>query len=109
MSSANCSPTLLVEQAGSVESDGGRPRTLLRVAPGSGHLIRGGRRRDPCPRGAVRPGAGRTGQMEHPLTHGELERDPGPVVGHILAGLEAVVTKSGAEPDTVIGVGVGVP
>lgn len=29
----------LVEEAGSVDSDGGRPRTLLRVAPGSGHLI----------------------------------------------------------------------
>ncbi|GAA3309200.1 ROK family transcriptional regulator [Streptomyces cinereospinus] len=29
----------LVEEAGSVDSDGGRPRTLLRVAPGSGHMI----------------------------------------------------------------------
>ena len=29
----------LLEEAGSVDSDGGRPRTLLRVAPGSGHMI----------------------------------------------------------------------
>lgn len=29
----------LVEEAGVVESDGGRPRTLLRVAPRSGFLI----------------------------------------------------------------------
>ncbi|WP_240634166.1 MULTISPECIES: ROK family transcriptional regulator [Streptomyces] len=29
----------LVEEAGSVDSDGGRPRTLLRVVPGSGHMI----------------------------------------------------------------------
>ena len=29
----------LVEEAGSVDSDGGRPRTLLRVAPHSGHMI----------------------------------------------------------------------
>ncbi|CAM5305920.1 hypothetical protein SFUMM280S_10747 [Streptomyces fumanus] len=29
----------LIEEAGSVGSDGGRPRTLLRVAPGSGHMI----------------------------------------------------------------------
>ncbi|MER6924145.1 sugar kinase, partial [Streptomyces spiralis] len=29
----------LVEEAGSVDSDGGRPRTLLRVAPDSGHMI----------------------------------------------------------------------
>ncbi|MEU6082733.1 ROK family protein [Streptomyces sp. NPDC047108] len=29
----------LVEEAGSAASDGGRPRTLLRVAPGSGRLV----------------------------------------------------------------------
>jgi predicted NBD/HSP70 family sugar kinase len=29
----------LVEEAGSVDSDGGRPRTLLRVVPDSGHMI----------------------------------------------------------------------
>ena len=29
----------LVEEAGTVESDGGRPRTLLRVAPAGGHMI----------------------------------------------------------------------
>src|SRR5215207_916795 len=29
----------LVEEAGSVESDGGRPRVLLQVAPGFGNVI----------------------------------------------------------------------
>ena len=29
----------LVEEAGSVDSDGGRPRTLLRVRPSFGHLV----------------------------------------------------------------------
>ncbi|GAA1727606.1 ROK family transcriptional regulator [Streptomyces yatensis] len=99
----------LVEEAGSVESDGGRPRTLLRVAPGSGHLI------------GVDVGETHVrvelfdlmltelARWEHPLTPGGLERDPEPVVGHILTGLEAVVAKSGTEPEAVIGVGVGVP
>src|SRR3954465_7375874 len=31
----------LLEEAGSVESDGGRPRTLLRGAPRSGHVVGG--------------------------------------------------------------------
>ncbi|MYU17434.1 ROK family protein [Streptomyces sp. SID8361] len=99
----------LVEEAGSVESDGGRPRTLLRVAPGSGHLI------------GVDVGETHVrvelfdltltelARWEHPLTPGGLEREPEPVVGHILTGLDAVVAKSGAEPGKVIGVGVGVP
>ncbi|MFE5121043.1 ROK family transcriptional regulator [Streptomyces sp. NPDC056669] len=99
----------LVEEAGSVESDGGRPRTLLRVAPGSGHLI------------GVDVGETHVrvelfdlmltelARWEHPLTPGGLERDPEPVVGHILTGLETVVAKSGTEPEAVIGVGVGVP
>ncbi|MBL1119026.1 ROK family transcriptional regulator [Streptomyces sp. 110] len=99
----------LVEEAGSVESDGGRPRTLLRVTPGGGHLI------------GVDVGETHVrvelfdltltelARWEHPLTPGGLERDPEPVVGHILTGLDAVVAKSGASPDAVIGVGVGVP
>ncbi|GAA2308392.1 sugar kinase [Streptomyces violaceusniger] len=99
----------LVEEAGSVESDGGRPRTLLRVAPGGGRLI------------GVDVGEAHVrvelfdlaltelARWEHPLTPGGLERDPEPVVGHILTGLDAVVDKSGASPEAVIGVGVGVP
>ncbi|MFE2179479.1 ROK family protein [Streptomyces sp. NPDC059455] len=99
----------LVEEAGSVESDGGRPRTLLRVTPGGGHLI------------GVDVGETHVrvelfdltltelARWEHPLTPGGLERDPEPVVGHILTGLDAVIAKSGASPDAVIGVGVGVP
>ncbi|MBB4780990.1 putative NBD/HSP70 family sugar kinase [Streptomyces rapamycinicus] len=99
----------LVEEAGSVESDGGRPRTLLRVAPGGGHLIGVDVGETHVRVELFDLSLTELARWEHPLTPGGLERDPEPVVGHILTGLGAVVDKSGASPDAVIGVGVGVP
>ncbi|MBL1096647.1 ROK family transcriptional regulator [Streptomyces coffeae] len=97
----------LVEDAGSVDSDGGRPRTLLRVAPGSGHLI------------GVDVGETHVrvelfdlvltelARWEHPLLPHRYEI--GPIVDHILTGLEMVLAKAEVAPEAVIGVGVGVP
>ncbi|GAA1117302.1 ROK family transcriptional regulator [Streptomyces javensis] len=99
----------LVEEAGSVESDGGRPRTLLRVAPGGGHLIGVDVGETHVRVELFDLALTELARWEHPLTPGGLERDPEPVVGHILTGLNAVVDKSGASPEAVIGVGVGVP
>ncbi|MBI0300661.1 ROK family transcriptional regulator [Streptomyces sp. PRKS01-29] len=99
----------LVEEAGSVESDGGRPRTLLRVAPGGGHLIGVDVGETHVRVELFDLALTELARWEHPLTPGGLERDPEPVVGHILTGLDAVIAKSGAEPGAVIGVGVGVP
>ncbi|WP_413802489.1 ROK family transcriptional regulator [Streptomyces iranensis] len=99
----------LVEEAGSVESDGGRPRTLLRVAPGGGHLIGVDVGETHVRVELFDLSLTELARWEHPLTPGGLERDPEPVVAHILTGLDAVVDKSGASPDAVIGVGVGVP
>ncbi|WP_413806035.1 ROK family transcriptional regulator [Streptomyces sp. OE57] len=99
----------LVEEAGSVDSDGGRPRTLLRVAPGGGHLIGVDVGETHVRVELFDLSLTELARWEHPLTPGGLERDPEPVVGHILTGLDAVVDKSGASPGTVIGVGVGVP
>ncbi|MBD3009092.1 ROK family transcriptional regulator [Streptomyces sp. 5-10] len=99
----------LVEEAGSVESDGGRPRTLLRVAPGGGHLIGVDVGETHVRVELFDLALTELARWEHPLTPGGLERDPEPVVGHILTGVDAVVDKSGASPEAVIGVGVGVP
>ncbi|RMI37251.1 ROK family transcriptional regulator [Streptomyces triticirhizae] len=97
---------LLIE-AGSVESDGGRPRTLLRVAPDCGRLI------------GVDVGETRVrvelfdialselARAEYPLT--DEGHDARSVVRHIGAGVAAVLRTAKAAPDELLGVGVGVP
>ncbi|WP_129305240.1 ROK family transcriptional regulator [Streptomyces sp. L2] len=97
----------LVEEAGSVESDGGRPRTLLRVAPHSGQMI------------GVDVGETRVrvelfdlaltelARAEHPLTPQGYDVDV--VVGHIRDGIAEVLRAEQAEPERLLGVGVGVP
>lgn len=96
----------LLEEAGSVESDGGRPRTLLRVAPGAGALI------------GVDVGETRVrvelfdvslterARAEYPLEDGGHDADH--VVRLIAEGLASV--RAEAPPgDRLLGVGVGVP
>jgi predicted NBD/HSP70 family sugar kinase len=97
----------IVTEAGAVESDGGRPRILLKVDPGHAHLVG-------VDVGETRVrvelfdlGLAELAKAEYPLTPGDYAVEP--IVGHILAGLDAVVAESRADPATVIGVGVGVP
>ncbi|ANS69895.1 putative ROK family transcriptional regulator [Streptomyces lincolnensis] len=97
----------LLEEAGSVESDGGRPRTLLRVAPGSGHMI------------GVDVGETRVrielfdltltelARTERPLTDREYEVEV--IVGHIRDGIAEVLAEVGLAPERLLGVGIGVP
>ncbi|MEU9154557.1 ROK family transcriptional regulator [Streptomyces sp. NPDC048417] len=97
----------LVEEAGSVDSDGGRPRTLLRVAPHSGHMI------------GVDVGETRVRVELFDLTLTELARVERPleqqgydvevIVGHIRDGIAEVLATEGASPELLLGVGVGVP
>src|SRR5260370_26322293 len=97
----------LVEEAGAVESDGGRPRTLLKIAAGHGYLV------------GVDVGETRVRVALFDLALTELAAtdrplsDSGHDVGHvvqlILDGLAAVLRDTGADPDRVLGVGVGVP
>ncbi|ARX81171.1 MULTISPECIES: ROK family transcriptional regulator [Streptomyces] len=98
----------LLEEAGVVESDGGRPRTLLRVAPGSGHLI------------GVDVGETRVRVEAFDLALTELARTDRPltptghdveaVVGHIRDGIAEVTAAAGLTAgEGLIGVGVGVP
>ncbi|MEW2130915.1 ROK family transcriptional regulator [Streptomyces sp. NPDC005435] len=97
----------LVEEAGSVDSDGGRPRTLLRVAPHSGQMI------------GVDVGETRVrvelfdlaltelARVEHPLAPQSYDVEV--IVGHIRDGIAEVLAAPEAVPDRLLGVGVGVP
>ncbi|MGW6731137.1 ROK family protein [Streptomyces sp. NPDC055013] len=97
----------LVEEAGSVDSDGGRPRILLRVAPGSGHMI------------GVDVGETRVRIGLFDLTLTELARAERPlaqqgyevegIVGHVRDGITEVLAGAGVGPERLLGVGIGVP
>lgn len=97
----------LVEEAGAVDSDGGRPRTLLRVRPGYGYLV------------GVDVGETRvqvelfdlamTGLAKADYPIESAKPDPDTVVRHILAGLEAVTASAGVPHRALIGVGIGLP
>lgn len=97
----------IVMEAGSVESDGGRPRVLLRVDPDHGYVV------------GVDVGETRVrvelfdlamrerAKVDHPLNPREHGADV--VVDKILSGLDAVLSDGGVGPADVLGVGVGVP
>jgi predicted NBD/HSP70 family sugar kinase len=97
----------LVEEAGSVDSDGGRPRTLLRVAPASGYMI------------GVDVGETRVRIELFDLTLTELARAERPleqqryevevIVGHIRDGITEVLAEAGIDAGQLLGVGIGVP
>ncbi|ANH94748.1 MULTISPECIES: ROK family transcriptional regulator [unclassified Streptomyces] len=97
----------LVEEAGSVDSDGGRPRTLLRVVPASGHMI------------GVDVGETRVRVELFDLTLTELARTERPltgqrydvdvITGHIGDGIAEVLRTAGLAPERLLGVGIGVP
>ncbi|MEU9736668.1 ROK family protein [Streptomyces sp. NPDC048002] len=103
----------LVEEAGSVDSVGGRPRTLLRVSPRSGHLI------------GIDVGETRVrvelfdlaltelARVEKPLaTEGprRVDRyDVDVVVRHLRDGIAEVLERGGSAPELLLGVGIGVP
>ncbi|MET9853330.1 ROK family transcriptional regulator [Streptomyces sp. NPDC006450] len=98
----------LLEEAGIVDSDGGRPRTLLRVAPGSAHMI------------GIDVGETRVRVELFDLTLTELARtelplqprgcyDVGPIVDHVRSGIATVLERAGVGTDRLLGVGIGVP
>ena len=96
----------LVVEAGLVDSDGGRPRTLLRVNPGYRHVVgvdvgETGTRVEVFDL-AMRPLA----TTYHPLP--SARPDPGAVVAQIHEGLAEVLREADVPADDVLGVGVGV-
>ncbi|MGW7355558.1 ROK family protein [Streptomyces sp. NPDC054802] len=97
----------LLEEAGIVDSDGGRPRTLLRVAPGSGLLI------------GIDIGETRVRAELFDLSLTELARTEWPItrhgydvdriVSHVRAAVADVLRDGDADPGRLLGVGIGVP
>lgn len=97
----------IVVEAGLIDSDGGRPRVLLRVDPHYGHV--------------VGVDVGETGvkvelfdlamtglaTAEHPLP--SVRPEPATVVAQIASGLREVMKAAGVAEESVIGVGIGVP
>jgi predicted NBD/HSP70 family sugar kinase len=97
----------IVTEAGSVDSDGGRPRALLRMDPDYGRVI------------GVDVGETRirvemfdmTMAMRASADYALDPRDQGidVVVDRVQAGLESVLADSGCDPSAVLGAGIGVP
>jgi predicted NBD/HSP70 family sugar kinase len=97
----------IVVDAGSVDSDGGRPRALLRINPDHGYVV------------GVDVGETRVrvelfdlmmtehAKADYPLDPREHSVDV--IVGAILTGLDTVLASGGVDASRVLGVGVGVP
>ncbi|MFE7750108.1 ROK family transcriptional regulator [Streptomyces sp. NPDC057428] len=97
----------LLEEAGVVDSDGGRPRTLLRIAPDSGLFI------------GIDIGETRVRIELFDLSLTELARtdrllaqhgyDVERIVSHVRSGVSDVLRGAGADPGMLLGIGIGVP
>lgn len=97
----------LLEEAGIVDSDGGRPRTLLRVAPGGGLLV------------GIDIGETRVRVELFDLSLTELARterllaqhgyDVDRIVRHVRTAVADVLRDAGADPSRLLGIGIGVP
>jgi predicted NBD/HSP70 family sugar kinase len=97
----------LLEEAGVVDSDGGRPRTLLRLASAGGLLI------------GIDIGETRVRVELFDLSLTELARtdrllaqhgyDVERIVSHVRSGVADVLRDAGADPRQLLGIGIGVP
>lgn len=97
----------VIVEAGQVESDGGRPRVLLRVNPEHGYVV------------GVDVGETRVRVELFDLEMKERARatyalhsarhDPELVARHLLMGVDTVLAECGVPAERVLGVGVGVP
>jgi len=96
----------VVEEAGSVESDGGRPRVLLRVAPTFGYVVGAEvgetRVRVELFDLAMHVLATVVYPIETPKPAPEL------AVKYVMQGLEAVLTQAGVSAGQILGLGVAV-
>jgi predicted NBD/HSP70 family sugar kinase len=96
----------LVEEAGLVGSDGGRPRALLRVAPGYGYVVGADVGEKRVLVELYDLAMSRLGVAEYALGTDGTATDK--VAGRLLDGLDAVIAEAGVEESEVLGFGVGV-
>lgn len=97
----------LVVEAGLVGSDGGRPRTLLRVNHGTYAVIGVDVGETKVRVELFDLGLNERARAEFPVGPGDC--DPARIVDRIRAGLHMVISSGGFEPERILGVGVGVP
>ena len=97
----------IVTEAGSEDSDGGRPRVLLDINPDYGYVIGVDIGETRIRVELFNLAMAERAKAEYPLDPAEHEVDV--VVRDIAAGLSAVLTDGGVDPAAVLGVGIGVP
>ncbi|GAA3582646.1 ROK family transcriptional regulator [Amycolatopsis ultiminotia] len=97
----------LVAEAGSVESDGGRPRTLLRVRPDFARVVGVDVGETHVCVGLFDCALETLATVQLPLGGTNLE--PVEVARQVRAEVTRVLGECGVAPDGVLGVGVGVP
>jgi predicted NBD/HSP70 family sugar kinase len=97
----------LIIEAGLVESDGGRPRVLLRVDPGYGHVVGVDIGETGVKVELFDLAMTRLGAVDHPLP--SVTSDPAAVVDQVTSGLWEVLSQAGVGAASVLGVGIGVP
>jgi predicted NBD/HSP70 family sugar kinase len=101
----------LIAEVGQVESDGGRPRTLLRVDPAYGNVIGV----DVGETGVLVEvfdlAMSRLATVTHTLPASDQvgRPDPAAVADRVAAGMREVVVEAGVDPASVLGAGIGVP
>ncbi|GII42212.1 sugar kinase [Planotetraspora phitsanulokensis] len=97
----------VVAEAGLVESDGGRPRTLIQVRGEFGHVVGVDIGETHVQIGLFDYTLGTLATATYSVAATRLE--PEQVVGLVLAGVREVVSKAGVETGGLLGIGVGVP
>ncbi len=96
----------LVEEAGLVGSDGGRPRALLRVAPGYGYVVGADVGEKRVLVELYDLAMSRLGVAQYALGTDGTATDK--VAARLLDGLDAVIAEAGVQESEVLGFGVGV-
>ena len=96
----------LITEAGQVESDGGRPRVLLRVDPAYGHVAGVDIGETGVKVELFDLAMNRLATVEHPLPKAP---DPATAVEQVTSGLREVFASAGIDDSAVLGVGIGVP
>src|SRR2546421_5557338 len=97
----------LVVEAGLVDSDGGRPRVLLRVDPAYGNVVGIDVGETGVKVELFDLAMTRKATVEHPVRSPRPEASA--VVAQVAAGLREVIIQAGVEESSVVGVGVGLP
>ncbi|MFJ5610342.1 ROK family transcriptional regulator [Streptomyces sp. NPDC093221] len=97
----------LVAEAGLLDSDGGRPRTLLEVRPGYGQVAGVDIGETHVQVGLFDWTLDTLATATYPMDTGRP--DPAVLAGLVTAGIEEVTAKAGVDTGTLLGVGVGVP